>query len=461
MSEITNAMRQLCESKGLSYEVVLETIESALSAAYRKDFGSKNQNIKVIFDPETAKSDVFDIKTVVEDLPPEELETDEDSSDEKKEKLANKDKKNSKTEKKESQKNEQYNAINDEEERKFNSKLEIQLSDALLIKKDAKLEDEIKIELDPPSEYGRMAAQTAKQVIIQKIREAERNMIINEFKEKEGEVLVGVVQRQEGKFVLIDLGKSVGILPTEEQIHTENYSPGTRVKVYVKSVDEGARGPEIILSRTSEEIIRQIFQIEVPEISNELIEIKNIAREAGSRAKVAVLPATDNIDPIGSCVGQRGSRIQTIIQELGGEKVDIIEYDENPEKYISNSLSPAKIISIDIDNNNKKAIVKVTTDQQSLAIGKGGQNVRLAARLTGWGIDIVSINPNEVSKSSKDEEKEKDNKKENKAISQTKPNSDKKEKKKDELKKDKSTKTKDKKEEKKDLKKTNKKSAKK
>ena len=394
-------MRQLCESKGLTFEIVLETIESALSAAYRKDFGSKNQNIKVTFDPETAKTDVCDIKTVVEDLPPEE-ELDEDTQE------------NEEKENKIKIVTEFKDEI-EEEEKKFNPKTEIQISDAILIKKDAKIGDELIIELAPPSEYGRMAAQTAKQVIIQKIREAERTMIVTEFKEKQGEVLAGVVQRQEGKFVLVDLGRSVGILPKEEQIPTENYTPGTRVKVYVKEVGEGARGPEISLSRTSEEIIRQVFQIEVPEISNGLIEIKSIAREAGSRSKVAILPTTDNIDPIGSCVGQRGARIQTIIQELGGEKVDIIEYDETPEKYISNALSPAKIINIDIDEENKKAIVRVLSDQQSLAIGKGGQNVRLAAKLTGWGIDIASVNPSETNT---EEETTSDNETETKEIAE-------------------------------------------
>lgn len=375
MSEITNAIRQLCEEKGLSYEVVLEALETALAAAYRKDFGSKNQNIKVKYNPETGSSEVFDVKIVVENLPEGKEPAEEDNLKE-----------------------------GGEEERKFNAKNEIELRDALLLKKDAKIGDEIRIKLEPPSEYGRMAAQTAKQVIIQKIREAERNMILSEFKDKEGEVLTGVVQRQEGWMVLVDLGKTAGILPREEQIRTESYKPGARIKVYVKEVREGSRGPEIILSRTSEEILRKIFSTEIPEIANDLIELKNVAREAGARSKVAVLATAENIDPIGSCVGQRGSRIQTIIQELGGEKVDIIEYEEDPAKFIANALSPAKITSIKIDEDAHKAIVYVSSDQQSLAIGRGGQNVRLAARLTGWNIDVVEAGSDTKNNLGKDKE---------------------------------------------------------
>lgn len=388
MSEISNAIRHLCEEKGLSYEVVLETLETALGAAYRKDFGSKNQNIKVQFNPDTGSSAVFDVKTVVEDMPV--VEEIEESEDESKDKEV--------PEKKEESEEE------GEEERRFNPKTEIELKDAILIQKNAKIGDEIKIELDPPSDYGRMAAQTAKQVIIQKLREAERNMILEEFKDKEGEVLSGVVQRSDGRIVLIDLGKAVGILPREEQIYSESYRPGNRIKVYVKEVREGRKGPEIILSRTSEEILKKIFFTEIPEISNGLIELKSVAREAGARSKAAVLATAENIDPIGSCVGQRGARIQTIISELGGEKVDIIEYNEDPTKFITNALSPAKITSIEIDEENKKALVTVALDQQSLAIGKGGQNVRLAARLTGWSVDIVG---DEASSRSDDDDDDK------------------------------------------------------
>jgi N utilization substance protein A len=281
----------------------------------------------------------------------------------------------------------------------------IQLSDAKLIKKTAKVGDEIKMKLEVPEGYGRMAAQTAKQVIIQRLREAERDMIFNDFKDKEGEVVSGVVQRREGKIVLVDLGKAVGILTPEEMIHGEQYRTGDRIKVYVKAVNSRPRGPEIVLSRISDEILKKIFYLEIPEISNGLIELKSVAREAGHRSKVAVWTDSDNVDPIGSCVGQRGARIQTIITELGGEKVDIIQYDENPIPYITNALSPAKVVSIDIDEEEKKATVKVLNDQLSLAIGKGGQNARLAAKLTGWKVDIVEAKTEGEERSENSEQK--------------------------------------------------------
>lgn len=388
MSELTSAMKQICEEKGLSYEAVVETIESALAAAYRKDFGEKNQNIKVIFDPETIKSKIYDIKTVVEDLP--EAPAEELSS-------ADQSAQAGVVESKEAEiiisaepkYDENGQLIPQEEVRKFNPKTEIQLKDAKESKKTAKIGDEIKTKLEVPESYGRMAAQTAKQVIIQKLREAERDMVFNEFKDKEHEVISGVIQRREGRVVLVDLGKSVGVLPQEEQIYGEKYNSGDRIKVYVKGVSTTSKGPEILLSRTSDEILRKIFYLEIPEIANGLIEIKAVAREAGARSKVAVTAASENIDPIGSCVGQRGARIQTIISELGGEKVDIIEYSDEVEKFIGNALSPAKIVKITLNVEEKKATVMVASDQLSLAIGKGGQNVRLAARLTGWKIDIM------------------------------------------------------------------------
>lgn len=397
MSELTNAIRAICEEKGLSYEAVLETIESALAAAYRKDYGQKNQNVKVEFDPENTKSKVYDVKTVVEDMPEE--ETTETSLD--------------------SPESETDIESSNEEERKFNPKTEIQLSDAKLLKKTAKVGDVIKTKLEPPTDYGRMAAQTAKQVIVQRLREAERDMIFNEFKDKEGEVVSGVVQRREGRIVLIDLGKAVGILPQDEQIHTEKYAPGQRIKIFIKEVRQGPKGAEVVLSRTSDEILRKIFYLEIPEISNGLVELKAVAREAGSRSKVAVWTDSDNVDPVGSCVGQRGARIQTIISELGGEKVDIIEWDEDPSKFIANALSPAKILSISINEKENKAKVTVSSDQLSLAIGKSGQNARLASKLTSRGVDIIEASkdtpeedPATDSKEEKKTEKKKDKKEE-------------------------------------------------
>lgn len=371
MSDISNAIKQICDEKNLSYEAVLETVESALAAAYRKDFGEKNQNIKVEFDPETGKSKVYDVKLVVEDLPEELLEKLEEGEEEEAAPA-------------------EAGEEGEEEEKKFNPKTEIQLKDAKLIKKTVKLGEELRIKLEPPSAYGRMAAQTAKQVIIQRLREAERDMVFSEFKDKEHEVVAGVIQRREGGVVFVDLGKAIGILLPDEQIHGERYSIGDRAKVYVKEVRLSNKGPEIVLSRTSDEILKKVFYLEIPEISNGLIEIKSVAREAGHRSKVAVYTSSDKVDPIGSCVGQRGARIQTIIQELGGEKVDIIMYDEDPTRYIANALAPAKILAVEINEEERRAVVKVDEDQLSLAIGKGGQNARLAAHLTGWKIDIVS-----------------------------------------------------------------------
>jgi N utilization substance protein A len=388
MSDLTSAIKSICDEKGLSYEAVIATIEQALAAAYRKDFGEKNQNIKVEFDPETAKSKVYDIKIVVEDMS-EDMASEEISEN---------------------------SIINTDDEdigeaRKFNPRTEIQIKDARLIKKTAKVGDEFKMKLEIPAEYGRMAAQTAKQVIIQRLREAEREMVLDEFKDKEKEVVSGIIQRREGRVVLVDLGKTVGILPAEEQIRGEKYLPGERVKVYIKEVNSSSRGPEIILSRTSEEILRKIFYLEIPEISNGLVELKGVAREAGFRSKVAVAAEAESVDPIGSCVGQKGARIQTIIKELGGEKVDIIEYSDDPKKFIANALSPAKVTDIEVDEDKKKSVVKVSEDQLSLAIGKGGQNARLAAQLTGWKIDIVfngEIKKKESDNDAPDKEKEED-----------------------------------------------------
>lgn len=378
MSELSSAIKQVCEEKNLDYDTVVSTIELALAAAYRKDYGEKNQNIKVKFDVNTGKSEIFDVKTVVENLP-------EQEEAEMLERLYAPQDKNIKEDS-------VYEPELDAEGReikKFNPKTDIQLKEASILKSGAQVGDEIITELPIPESYGRMAAQTAKQVIIQKLREMERDMIFGEFKDKEGEVVSGIVQRREGRLVFVDLGKAIGILPAEEQIYGERYNISDRIKVHVKEVREGHKGPEVILSRRSEEILRKVFYLEIPEISNGLVEIKSVAREAGSRSKVAIYTEAENVDPVGSCVGQRGSRIQTIISELGGEKVDIIEYNVDPAKFIANALAPAKITDIELNEQEHKAVVKVASDKLSLAIGKSGQNVRLAAHLTGWKIDII------------------------------------------------------------------------
>jgi len=450
MSDLINAIKQVCEEKNLDYQAVVNTIELALAAAYRKDYGEKNQNIKVIFDPNTSASEIYDVKTVVDNLPAQEEEemlrrlNDPDYRPEEKdnkkveEKKEDKKTKRASKEEKEEEKTEKDSdkeVVEEEKEKKFNPKTDIQIKEAMILKHGAQVGDEIMTELPIPESYGRMAAQTAKQVIIQKLREMERDMVLNEFKSKEKEVVGGVVQRREGRLVFVDLGKAIGILPSEEQIFNEYYNPGERVKVYIKEVREGHKGPEIILSRRSEEILKKIFYLEIPEIANGLVEIKAVAREAGARSKVAIYSEAENVDPVGSCVGQRGARIQTIISELGGEKVDIIEYNEDPAKFIANSLAPAKTISIELNEAEHRAIVKVSSDKLSLAIGKSGQNVRLAAHLTGWKIDILEageagekkvadsdegvINPEAVGETKEDSKEEKETKatkKEKKAV---------------------------------------------
>jgi len=261
------------------------------------------------------------------------------------------------------------------------------VEEARKIKPKIKVSEELEIPLEPKGDYGRIAAQTAKQVILQKIREAERESILAEYKSKEGEIISGIVQRIEGRNVFFDIGKTLGILIKEEQVPGEFYRPGQRLRLFVLKVEEGPKGPVIFLSRAYPRLVSKLFELEVPEISAGQVEIKSIAREPGSRTKIAVASKVEGIDPIGSAVGQRGTRVQAVINELAGEKIDIIEYSEEPEKYIANSLSPAKILEVKIQPKNK-ALAIVPEDQLSLAIGKDGQNVRLAAKLTGWKIDV-------------------------------------------------------------------------
>jgi len=397
-SPIATAIQQICHEKGISKEAVIETIESALAAAFRKDFGNKMQNIKVQFDIETGQSRVFDVKMVVEDLPAEERElwlkgewppkSEEENAREQKPEGKSKEAKMEDRKAKESDKH-GVTEGEEEEEKRFNPKTEVQITDAQEQQKGIALGEELVMELDVPSTYGRMAAQTAKQVIIQKIREAERVMIYEDFKDKEHTLITGVVHRRDARGVLIDLGRANGVLPYDHQIPGERYNQGSRIKAYVTAIEMTPKGPQILLSRTNTEIVRELFATEIPEVGSEAILIRAIAREPGVRSKVAVESTQDSIDPIGSCVGQRGSRIQTIISELGGEKIDIIEYNESPTTYIANALSPAKTIRVEVDAAYKIAKVTVKEDQLSLAIGREGQNVRLAAQLTGWKIDIV------------------------------------------------------------------------
>ncbi len=380
MSPIEQAIREICEEKGLSYESVLDTIQLALAAAFRKDFGEKNQNIQAEFNPSTAETKAFDVKTVVEDV---DLEAEEAAA------VAAKAEYEAKVEAalKEGQ-NPTELGIEPTFIKRFNPKTEIMISEARVKYPQTKLGEIIREPLEIPTAFGRMAAQTAKQVITQKLREAEREMVFAEFKDRQGELLTGTVGRRERRGLLIDLGKTTAMMPVEEQVPNEYYNPGARLKVYLYSVTLGSHGPELLVSRAHSEMVRKIFSMEIPEIANGVVEIKTIAREAGARSKVAVWTEAENIDPIGSCIGQRGSRIQTIISELGGEKIDIVLWNENPVVFISNALSPAKVLAVKLNEEAKTAKVKVSADQYSLAIGRGGQNVRLAAKLTGWQVTV-------------------------------------------------------------------------
>jgi len=358
-----SALEQLEEERKIPKEKILEAIEQAMAAAYKKDYGKKGQIIRAKFDMETGKTDFFQVKIVVD------------------ESIAILD---------DNKKHEGEYSVKDPDDERvhFNPEHHLLLEDAKKIKKGVELNDEIIFPLEPKDDYGRIAAQTAKQVIIQKIREAERTSIIDEYGTKEGEIISGVVQKVERGNVYVDFNRATGILPAEEQIPGEYWERGQRLRAYLYSVEDTPRGINLRLSRTHPKFIEKLFAMEAPEIQNGIVEIKSVAREAGARSKIAVFSNDEHIDAVGSCVGQKGTRVNTITGELSGEKIDIIPWSENPKQFVSNSLSPAKVISIEIDEKERKATVEVADDQLSLAIGKGGQNVRLAAKLTGWRIDI-------------------------------------------------------------------------
>jgi N utilization substance protein A len=371
LKSFTSAIAQIAEEKGIPYEKVIETIEMAIAAAYKKDYGEKGQIIRAKLDPKSGEIKFWQIKQVVQD--------DMIYSEEELEQLK---------EKKEEERGE-------EKKIRFNPEKHIMLEEAIKINPKIKAGQDLEIALETRGDYGRIAAQTAKQVILQRIREAERDVIFSEYKSKEGEIISGIVQRIEGRTVFIDIGKTLGILPKEEQVHGEFYRIGQRLKVYVMRVEETPKGPAIFLSRAYPKIISKLFELEVPEVSAGTVVIKSVAREAGSRSKIAVASTTEGVDPIGSMVGQRGTRVTAVINELGGEKIDIIEWKEKPQDYVANSLSPAKVLEVKIMPKNK-ALAVVPEDQLSLAIGKDGQNVRLAAKLTGWKIDVRSPESPEV-----------------------------------------------------------------
>ncbi len=384
LGEFGSAIMQIADEKGIARDKVIEIIEAALAAAYKKDYGKRGQKIRAEFDSVSGQTKFFLMKDVVDETLREFVSEDELAEDSEVEEDPKK------VSREEQMSESEEDVDGDEKLPRYNMERDITLEDAQKIKKDSKIGDVIEIELESKEDYGRVAAQTAKQVIIQRVREAERESMFAEYKEKEGEVISGTVQRIEGNNVYIDLGKSTGVLFPSEQVRGESYRIGQRVKVYLNKVESDPKGPGITLSRTSGEMVKKLFELEVPEIFAKTVEIKSVAREAGSRTKIAVSSNEEGIDPIGSCVGQKGTRVQAIIDELGGEKIDIIEWSSDPEKFIAAAISPAKVLLVEINEAEKKAQVKVPAEQLSLAIGKKGQNVRLAAKLTGWRIDVLS-----------------------------------------------------------------------
>ena len=341
-SELIIAMDELEKEKGIKKDYLLEAIETALVTAYKRNFDSA-ENVKITMDKETGEIHVYAEKDVVEK--PEDIE---------------------------------------------NSKLQICLDDAKAINKNLQVGDKAEIE-QVPKNFGRIAAQTAKQVIVQKIREASRNVLFDEFNDRKGEIVSGIIQKADGGTVVLDLGKLEGVMPVKEQIPTETYKVNDKIRAYILNVEKGTKGaPQVIVSRAHNDFVRKLFELEIPEIYEGVIEIKGVSRDPGNRCKVAVYSPNENIDPVGSCVGQKGIRIQNIINELNGEKIDVIEWSEDPAIYISAALLPAEVMAVDVKKKKKFAQVIVRDDQLSLAIGKAGQNARLAARLTNWKIDIKS-----------------------------------------------------------------------
>lgn len=338
LKQLALSIKQIAEEKNLPEEMVHDIIEQAIAAAYRRDFGDREQEIRAILNATTGGVTVYIGKEVVEEV------TDGD--------------------------------------------YEISLADAKKLKKDAALGDIVEV-TDQPTNFGRVAAQTAKQVILQKLREAEREVVMDEYADKIGTVITGTVQRVEPRVVRVELGKAGGIIPQSEQIPGEYYGVGSRVKVYLKDVERGNRGPQLILSRANEAFVEYLFRQEVPEMESGAVEIKAIAREAGKRTKIAVSSTVPGVDPVGTFVGGHGTRVQAVMNEIGDqEKVDIVTFSDDPKTFITNALSPAEVVKIILDDAKKHAKVLVDTSQLSIAIGRGGQNVRLAARLTGYEIDI-------------------------------------------------------------------------
>ena len=351
---LNEALEELERERGISKDVLISSLCDAMVAAYKKHMRKKEAtNIEAILVEQSGEIGVFSTKVVVKDVEDDETQ--------------------------------------------------ISLDEAKEIDEDVEEGDEVKLEVTP-EQFGRIAAQAAKQVLTQRIREAERNLVLNEFLDKKGTLTTGIIQRVENRNVIVNIGKTDAIMPQKEQIPGEYYKPGNRIRVFVLNVKETTRLPQVIVSHAHAEIVRELFELEVPEIEDGIVEIKSISREAGYRTKIAVWSNDPEVDSVGACIGPRGSRIQTIVSELKNEKIDIVRYSEDPVEYIVNALSPARIVSVDILVNNeddKEAMVVVPDDQLSLAIGREGQNVRLAHRLTGWKIDIKSVSQMENEEASK------------------------------------------------------------
>ncbi len=376
LKALNAALGELEEERNIPRAKIMEAISDALVAAYKKDYGKKGQIIKADFDLNTGKAEFYQVKIVVDNTtvrPPSNNE--EESALEEAPLTA------TPVETKEGD-------VTPEELPRFNEEHHIWLEDAKKIKRDSALGEELVFPLEAKDDYGRIAAQTAKQVIIQRIREAEKVSILDEYEGKEGEIINGKVQKIERGNVFVDLGRTTAILPYEEQIPGEFYRQGERIRAYLYLVEDTPRGIALKLSRSHPKFVEGLFSLEAPEVASGAVEIKSIAREGGSRTKIAVTSHDHSIDPVGSMVGQRGSRVNTVIAEIGGEKIDIIEWSENPATFITNALSPAKVTNVSLNEESRQATVDVPADQFSLAVGKGGQNVRLAAKLTGWKIDI-------------------------------------------------------------------------
>ncbi|HEY0948373.1 MAG TPA: transcription termination factor NusA [Candidatus Paceibacterota bacterium] len=363
------------EERGITKETMIDAIEQAMATAYKKEYGKRGQVIRGALDMNTGTVSFEQVKTVVDEtlvrFPEEGEEVTELPA---------------------------HHPHFDREEEvaegelpRYDAEKHMLLEDAQRIKRGAELGEEIIFPLEPQDDFGRIAAQTAKQVVIQKIREAEKLSILDEFGHKKGEIVTGIVQRAERGAIFVDLGRATGVIPYEEQIPGERYRPGERISAYLYAVDEGFRGVYLRLSRSHPRFLTRLFEMEVPELAAGAIEIKGLAREPGSRTKIAIASNDPHVDPVGSLVGQRGVRVSTVMAALGGERIDIIEWSEDMASYIKESLSPATVLEVELNEEERRAKVTVSEDQQSLAIGRGGQNVRLAAKLTGWNIDIMSV----------------------------------------------------------------------